>query len=312
MGRRLHYPSLVRDRSGLLRRAVGPSLTATLVASARALYAGLPEPWGVAPDPRASDLLPSWLGVPARLAGRLDRGAAGVLHRALGGAFGGMTYHIALRTHLIDEALRASLANGARQVVLLGAGLDNRASRLAELGALRVFEVDHPATHSYKEERLARAGRRRPAHVTAVRVDFERDRVDERILAAGLLPTEPSFWIWEGVTVYLTRPAIAATLAAVARAAAPGSRIALTYARPGPLGSGATFAAATLAARLIGEPVRGLMTQRDLAAELSRAKLTLLSDEAPADCAHEVWPTAPARMREWERVAVAERVSGVP
>jgi methyltransferase (TIGR00027 family) len=292
--------------SGLFRRAVGPSLTATLVASARALYAGLPDPWGVAPDPSAADLLPVWLGMPARLAARLDRGAAGALHRALGTALAGMTYHIALRTHLIDEALREALGRGTRQVVLLGAGLDNRAARLAELAPLRVFEVDHPATLSYKEGRLARAGRSRPANVTVVRVDFERDELDERVLEAGLAATEPSFWIWEGVTVYLTRAAIAATLAAVARSAAPGSRIALTYARPGTIGSGAMWSAATLAARLIGEPVRGLLTEHELADELARAELTLLSDESPLDCAHRVWPTPPPGMREWERVALAE------
>lgn len=296
----------MRTGSGLFRRAVGPSLTATLVASARALYAGLPAPWRVAPDPSASDLLPLFLAVPARLAGRLDCGTAGVVHRVLGGASAGMSYHIALRTHLLDEALHAALGDGIRQVVLLGAGLDNRAARLGELEGVRVFEVDHPATHAYKEERLATAGRRRPTNVTAVRVDFERDELAPRVLEAGLQATDRSFWIWEGVTVYLTRPAIAATLAAVAKAAAPGSRLALTYARPQTLGQGAMWSAATLAARLIGEPLRGLLTRQDLATELARANLTLLSDHSPPDCAHRVWPEPPPDLREWERVAVAE------
>jgi len=297
----------MRTGSWLLRRVIGPSPTATLVAAARALYGGLPIPWQVAPDPGAPELLPAWLGLPARFAGRLDRVTAGALHLALGSAFAGMTYHIALRTHLIDEALREALRRDIRQVVLLGAGLDNRAARLPELAPLTVFEVDHPATLSYKEARLARAGRRRPPNVTTVPVDFERDRLEERVRAAGLAAESRSFWIWEGVTIYLTRPAIASTLAAVARSAAPGSRIALTYTRPDRLGGAAMWSAATVLARLVGEPVRGALSEHDLAQELARAELSLVSDESPADWAHRVWPSVPAGMREWERVAVAEK-----
>jgi methyltransferase (TIGR00027 family) len=266
----------------------------------------MPQPWGVAPDPAAPDLLPAWLGVPARLAGRLEPGAARALHLALGSALGGITYHIALRTHLIDEGLREALAGGTRQVVLLGAGLDNRAVRMPELAGTRLFEVDHPETLAYKEARLIEAGRVRPANVTVIGVDFEKDILDRRVLDAGLSAAEPSFWIWEGVTIYLTRPAIAATLSAVARASAPGSRLALTYTRPERFGGRALWSAATIVARAIGEPVRGAMTEHELVEELERADLRLLSDVSPRDAAHEVWPTSPPGIREWERVVIAQ------
>jgi Leucine carboxyl methyltransferase len=39
-----------------------------------------------------------------------------------------------VRTRLIDDLLDAALADGVRQVVLLGAGYDSRAFRLAQVG----------------------------------------------------------------------------------------------------------------------------------------------------------------------------------
>jgi len=293
-----------------MRRMVGPSLTATVVAAVRACYAELPAPWGVAPDPVARHLVPSWLALPALAAGHAGRASATALHLGLGATSLGLTYHIALRTHAIDVALLAAVADGIPQVVLLGAGLDNRALRLPALASTRVFEVDHPATQSYKRLRLSAAGRAEPAQVTPVAVDFERDRLDEALLGAGFSSTERAFWIWEGVTVYLTRAAIRGTLDAVARASAPGSLLAMTYTRPGSVG-GALFEGLTaMMATVIGEPVRGALSSDDLRLELERAGLALRADESPQEWANEVWGGAPPGLREWERLAIAERVAG--
>src|SRR5262245_21362463 len=95
-----------------------PTLTATLVAGVRALYAAFPEPLNIAPDADANALVPPLIGVPVNAVRSLPR-AARAVHRALGVATLGWTYHVALRTRAIDEALRAGLAAGATQVVLL-------------------------------------------------------------------------------------------------------------------------------------------------------------------------------------------------
>ncbi len=295
-------------------RGERPSLTAQLVAAVRAMYAEMPDGYRIAPDEHAADLAPRLLALPARLLGHAP--AAGPLvHRALGGALLGITYHVALRTAAIDDALRAALDGGARQVVVLGAGLDNRATRMPELRApgVRVFEVDHPSTQAYKGEKLRGAGLTSPA--VPVPVDFERTRLADALPAARFSPGERSFWIWEGVTVYLTPEAIAATLDAVASLSTPGSRIAITYAEPD-FATGAArvvVPAAALLAGVVGEPVRCFLAREQMADALrraggsDRAGFRVLSDESDADWGPRYWPHPPPGLRAWERLVVAER-----
>ena len=134
-----------------------------------------------------------------------------------------------VRTRFIDEAMEAALAEGAGQVVILGSGFDARAYRLESARGARVFEVDEPATLAAKRERIeARLGAM-PAHVSLVAMDFERDDLAERLAAAGFAAGEPSFFIWEGVTGYLSAEAVDATLRELAALGAPGSRVVFTY-----------------------------------------------------------------------------------
>ncbi len=315
-------------------RADRPSLTATLVATVRALYTALPEPYQLAADPFAASLVPAILALPVSAVARVARlpGAAPVVHRAVGAFTLGLSYHVELRTRAIDDALRAAVALGATQVVVLGAGLDSRAQRLDALtmgetpkppaqprAGVRVFEVDHPSTHRYKAERLAHAvtGAGEPPGSRAcvrVAIDFEKDRLDASLLAAGLDPAQRSFWIWEGVTIYLTPDAIAATLAAVGALSAPGSRIAVTYTRESASRAASLPASldplARTLASAVGEPIRGMMETDAMLAALGRAGFTGVSDEGAVDWAARFWPDQRPWGREWERLAVAERGAG--
>ena len=90
------------------------------------------------------------------------------------------------RTRLIDDWIGESIGQ-AEQVVLLGAGFDTRAWRLAALDAVKVFEVDHPATAKVKRERLQAAGADLN-RVTFVAVDFEIDDFEQRLRDAGFDP----------------------------------------------------------------------------------------------------------------------------
>ena len=287
-------------------RADRPSLTASLVAAVRALYNELPAPYNLAPDPYAAELVPRWLALPAHAAG-LAPWAAPAVHR-LGGALAfGLTYNVALRTRAIDDALREAVGRGATQLVLLGAGLDSRAYRLDELSSARVFEVDYPSTHRYKAERIARLGGRREREVTRVAIDFERDRLGDVLRDAGFEASALSFWIWEGVTVYLTPETIAATLRAVGDLSAPGSRLAVTYTQPGTRRGPAWIeSVAPLLGALVSEPLRGMLEARAMAALLDAAGFSLLSDENAASWAARYWP-GETHATEWERLAVAER-----
>lgn len=267
----------------------------------------MPEPYNLAPDPFAASLVPAILRVPARAVG-LVPWAAPAIHRALGAAALGLTQHVALRTRAIDDALREGILRGATQVIGLGAGLDSRAERLDELAGARVFEVDHPSSQRYKIERLAKAGARpRARAVERVAIDFERDRLDDALRSKGLDPGEKSFWIWEGVTVYLTPDAIRETLRAVGDLSAPGSRLAVTYGLASSSGRPPWYlAAASRVGRVIGETARGLLKPGQINELLEDAGFSLISDESVIDWTARYWP-GEAPSRQWERLCIAER-----
>jgi methyltransferase (TIGR00027 family) len=139
---------------------------------------------------------------------------------------------IQIRTRVLDDVLREFVTSGGRQVLLLGAGFDCRAARFAdELRDATVFEVDHPATQARKRRVLAEAGARQ-ARTAYLAWDFERDpmvSLPERLASLGHDRTQRTLTIWEGVTMYLTAPAIEATVAAVRALSAAGSPFAITY-----------------------------------------------------------------------------------
>jgi methyltransferase (TIGR00027 family) len=123
----------------------------------------------------------------------------------------------AVRTAFIDERVRRALRAPQliRQVVILGAGLDTRAARLAADG-VRFFEVDRAAT---QQDKLARLEWARGYPVDCARYvtcDFEAEDFVERLAAEGFRTGEPALVVWEGVTPYLTDGAVRATLRRIA------------------------------------------------------------------------------------------------
>jgi methyltransferase (TIGR00027 family) len=130
-----------------------------------------------------------------------------------------------IRTRFIEERLEQAIRGGVSQVVILGAGFDTRAYRLTELlEAVRVFEVDQPSTQEYKKRRIRETGIEVPSNLTYVAVDFRHDKVGDVLTAAGYDSNRKTFFIWEGVTMYLPEAAVEETLRWVA-AQAPGSTI---------------------------------------------------------------------------------------
>jgi methyltransferase (TIGR00027 family) len=119
----------------------------------------------------------------------------------------------AARSRIAEDALSAAIEKGTRQIVILGAGLDTFALRNPHSAlAIDVYEVDHPATQAWKRERLAEAQIALPPWLIFVPVDFERDDLGEKLVAAGFQPNSPAFFTWLGVVAYLTPDAIGRTL----------------------------------------------------------------------------------------------------
>jgi len=123
-----------------------------------------------------------------------------------------MRIFIAVRTRFAEDALATAVSNGVRQLVVLGAGLDTFAYRSPFGDRLRVFEVDHPATQAWKRELLADVSIPIPSWLTFAPVDFESERLEERLAAAGFDSAQPTFFTWLGVVPYLTEEAVWSTL----------------------------------------------------------------------------------------------------
>jgi methyltransferase (TIGR00027 family) len=119
----------------------------------------------------------------------------------------------AARSRIAEDALSGAVERGIRQIVILGAGLDTFALRNPH-GArqIRIYEADHPATQAWKRQRLAEAQIALPSSLIFVPVDFERDNLGEKLVAAGFQRNSPAFFTWLGVVPYLTRDAIGRTL----------------------------------------------------------------------------------------------------
>jgi methyltransferase (TIGR00027 family) len=146
-----------------------------------------------------------------------------------GETFIGFSRWICVRTRLAEDIVEQGAAEGARQYVILGAGLDSFAYRRRDLlDRIRVFEVDHPASQAWKRTRLRELAVDVPANLVFVPVDFETQTLRDGLVTAGFDFGAPAVFSWIGVTMYLTASAIEATLETVAQSR-PGSRIVLTY-----------------------------------------------------------------------------------
>jgi methyltransferase (TIGR00027 family) len=186
-----------------------------------------------------------------------------------------------VRSRYAEDELAKAAARGARQFVILGAGLDTFAYRnpYGE-SELRVFEVDHPATQSWKQERLAAAKIPIPASVRYAPVDFERQSLADGLQQAGFDARVTTFFSWLGVTPYLTADALNATLRFVAGTPAGGGVVFDYGVARGCLNWKHKLAFDYLSRRVAaaGEPFRTFFEPAALAAELRRIGFSWMED----------------------------------
>jgi methyltransferase (TIGR00027 family) len=128
---------------------------------------------------------------------------------------------LAARTRFFDEQVLSAIAANIGQIVILGAGYDDRALRFRS-PAVRYFELDHPATQADKAGRLLTLEPETDRLVLAP-ADFREDDVAVVLAAAGHDASTPSLFICEGLLVYLDEPTIIRLLAALRRRCAAGS-----------------------------------------------------------------------------------------
>lgn len=209
--------------------AAGISRTSIFVAAGRAVGAREPDPAARNPDYLAETLL----GDPAAidLTHPIVRALSLDYDEAIKEPEVVNTVRMmAVRTRFIDDALaRAVVADGAAQVVVLGAGFDSHAYRFQDLlRRVRIFEVDRPATQALKRQRVNDALGGPPANLTYVPVDFKQDDLRDALVRHGYDPAQRTFFILEGVTMYVPDEGIRATFQFVG-AHPPGSAIVFDF-----------------------------------------------------------------------------------
>jgi methyltransferase (TIGR00027 family) len=182
-----------------------------------------PEGERIITDDLAHRILPVGFRVEVRLIGPFKDWVIRKSEEKVPGLWGG----IMARKRYIDEKV-AEAADQVEAVVNLGAGFDTRVFRLEALADVPVWEVDQPQNIDAKRSRLEKLFNEVAPHVTLVPIDFDHEDLATVLASHGHEPDKKTFFIWEGVTQYLTESGIRATFDFLSKAPA-GSRLAFTY-----------------------------------------------------------------------------------
>ncbi len=256
-----------------------PSQTAEGVCLFRAMERERPPDARILDDPYAEHFLGAAYRATLsafRLTGRLGQAAQQYAP--------GVSTFVVARHRFIDDALVSALAGGVEQVVLLGAGYDSRGYRFADaLGGRPLFELDFPAT-SRAKRRIVNEGPFTAGPVEHVAIDFLREGIADRLRATRFKEGARTFFVWEGVAMYLTRSAVKDTLAALRSLSAPGSELAMDFwfLLDAPDALTTVHRAGPNLLQWLGEPITLSMHPEDVGAFLAREGFELadLADAA--------------------------------
>ena len=188
--------------------------------------------------------------------------------------------NVVLRNRYAEDCLQRAAQRGMRQFVILGAGLDTFAYRQPEwANALRIFEVDHPASQRAKQERLRTSGLSLPGNLQYVAADFESMPLRDILMAGGVDFAAPAFFSCLGVLVYLPQAAIQAIFEVTA-SFPKGSEFVFTFSQ-GPSEDSPGFQSIADSAAAVGEPWQSYHQPDELRRELRAAGFSEISMLSP-------------------------------
>lgn len=133
------------------------------------------------------------------------------------------------RKIFMNEQVLAAIEAGATQVLVVGAGLDTLALRLAAAHpGVQFFEVDHPATSTAKARGVAQIGK--PDNLMLVAGDLSSNRL------SSLMDRNPQWRssarcvvVAEGLLYYLSNEDVLALFRETAACTSQGSRVAFSH-----------------------------------------------------------------------------------
>jgi methyltransferase (TIGR00027 family) len=190
------------------------SRTSIYVAAGRALGAREPDLSARNPDYLAEKLL----GDPSQL--QLDHPSVRALSLSYDEAMTDVEVvnnvrMMTIRARFIDGALDRAIAADAAQVVILGAGFDSHAYRNRDV-PVKFFEVDRRAMQEHKRRRVNEVLGGPPENLTYVPMDLQHDDLAAVLARHGHDSSRRTFFILEGVTMYVAEDAVRALLQFVA------------------------------------------------------------------------------------------------
>lgn len=191
------------------------------------------------------------------------------------------------RSRYTEDKLAETIKQGVGQYVILGAGLDTFAFRYAEKGGrLRVFEVDHPGMQAFKRQRLDELGWEYPARLSFIPIDFTKENLAAALKHSSYDTQTLSFFSWLGVSMYLTRDDVFATLRSVKDIAPAGSTIIFDYYDTDAFDPERASKLMQLTQEIVrraGEPLKSGFNPSTLAEDLSKIGLQLCENLSPSD-----------------------------
>lgn len=134
------------------------------------------------------------------------------------------------RIQFTEERLKKFAENEKVQYVICGAGADTFSFR-NDNPNIEIYEIDHPDTGKYKLERIKELEWNIPENVHFVSVNFENQRMDEKLVEAGFDINRKTFFCILGVSYYLSLPVFAETLKQIANISSPDSVLVFDYPR---------------------------------------------------------------------------------
>ncbi|CAJ1346128.1 unnamed protein product [Effrenium voratum] len=225
------------------------------------------------------------------------------------------------RTRVIDELVKTETAAGVTQVVVLGAGYDMRSFRFPVPG-VRFFEVDQPAVQKRKKDKVASIPDLPAANVYYVPVDFSCQSLEEELRKVPDFDVSAKTLVTlEGVSQYISREAVCATIKAIDRLTGAGSTFFLSYVdaqctEPQKVvGQGyknpERVKRVAAAAATMGEPWVTFFEQSEVPGILECSRFKLVSDVSTEEISRQYFPASrqvpSEKLLQLERYVVAKK-----
>ncbi|RAN85149.1 class I SAM-dependent methyltransferase [Bacillus sp. SRB_331] len=133
------------------------------------------------------------------------------------------------RAAYCERVLLHEITLGAKQYVILGAGLDTFSFRHRELeNKIEIFEVDHPSTQAFKIQRVKEVEYEIPSNLHFVSMDFTKDFSKQKLVNEGF-ENKKTFFSLLGVTYYLTKEELSSLIECLFEIVPVGSSIVFDY-----------------------------------------------------------------------------------